>query len=530
MIFTRLRVTHLLLGLKLACGVAIVIGAGAQLPGLYAQATRIPSIFDTPVGEATGLLAATPTATMTVTLKAPDADVTLQATRVPSIFDTPAAAPEGQPASPPQATRVPSNLDTLTPTGPAESGVTPQATRIPSIFDAPTEPPAGQQQATRVPSIFDAPAETTPGAPPQPAPYTSIFDAPAGDVISYKGEGPPDTQYCLGCHANPYVQLVLPSGEAISVTVDETEYMESVHGQHGTKGYRCIRCHTGMNQYPHEEVSATTARELVIDYSTSCTRCHPDKYDETLDGVHFSLLASGNSDAAVCGDCHTGHAVARLTDRVTGAPLPDSSQTSVEMCTNCHSEIYETFAASVHGSALLEGNPDVPTCTDCHGVHDTEGPSAASFRLFSPQTCAECHADETLMAEYDISTNVFDTYVADFHGTTVTIFQNTAPDQAVNSPVCVDCHGVHDIMAVDSENSRVLKDNLMGTCQRCHPDAQADFPDAWLSHYEPSFDRTPLVALADTIYSLLIPTVVGGLGMFVVTDVYRRRANRRKDR
>jgi hypothetical protein len=136
-----------------------------------------------------------------------------------------------------------------------------------------------------------------------------------------------------------------------------------------------------------------------------------------------------------------------------------------------------------------------------------------------------------MMAEYDNSTNVYDTYVADFHGTTVSIFQDTAPDQAINSPVCVDCHGVHDIMAVDSENSRVMKANLMGTCQRCHPDAESDFPDAWLSHYEPSFDRTPLVALADVIYSIMIPTVVGGLGVFVMTDVYRRRAsNHRKDR
>lgn len=575
---TRFRFTHLLLVLKLAGAAAILIGAGAQLPDMYAQATRVPSIFDTPAGEATAAPAATATATLTATPDAPEADSEPQATRVPSVFDTPAgaaseepatsppqatstpaasatsqgtAAPqatrvpsifdtptgsqsEPQPTSPPQATRVPSIFDTPAPAAPAESGATPQATRIPSIFDAPTEPPADQQQATRVPSIFDSPAETTPGdggaASQQATPYQSIFGAAASDVIRFEGEEPPDAAYCLDCHASPYVQLVLPSEETISVTVDEEQYMESVHGQHGTDGYRCIRCHTGMNEYPHEEVSAATARELVIDYSTSCTRCHPAKYDETMDGVHFAALASGNQDAAVCADCHNGHAVERLTDDLTGDLLSGSSQISVDMCTDCHAEIYETYATSVHGSALLEGNADVPTCADCHGVHNVEGPSDASFRLFSPKTCAECHADEQLMAEYDISTNVFETYVGDFHGTTVTIFQETAPDQEFNAPVCVDCHGVHDIMQVDDANSPVIKANLVDTCQRCHPDASTEFPDSWLSHYEPTFDRTPSVALADTIYDLLIPTVIGGLGMFVVTDVFRRRMDRRKDR
>ncbi|MDX5299556.1 MAG: hypothetical protein LPK85_11480, partial [Gammaproteobacteria bacterium] len=63
-----------------------------------------------------------------------------------------------------------------------------------------------------------------------------------------------------------------------------------------------------------------------------------------------------------------------------------------------------------------------------------------------------------------------------------------------------------------------------------HPDATADFPDAWLSHYPPSFERTPIVALANTAYAILIPTIVGGLGLFVLTDVYRRRSDRRKER
>src|SRR5690606_3598676 len=118
--------------------------------------------------------------------------------------------------------------------------------------------------------------------------------------------------------------------------------------------------------------------------------------------------------------------------------------------------IYGAYAESVHGAALLEGDPNVPVCTDCHGVHGIPDPDTALFRLRSPEICAQCHANEDLMEEYGISTDVFDTYVADFHGTTVAIFEQTAPHQVPNEAVCYDCHGVHNILPTTDENSMVL--------------------------------------------------------------------------
>ncbi len=53
------------------------------------------------------------------------------------------------------------------------------------------------------------------------------------------------------------------------------------------------------------------------------------------------------------------------------------------------------------------------------------------------------------MDKYGISTQVLNTYVADFHGTTVTLFEKQSPDAQTNKPVCYDCHGVHDIAATD---------------------------------------------------------------------------------
>jgi hypothetical protein len=170
----------------------------------------------------------------------------------------------------------------------------------------------------------------------------------------------------------------------------------------------------------------------------------------------------------------------------------------------------------------------VPTCIDCHGVHDVQGPSTGPFHLFSPTVCARCHADEALMDKYGLSTDILETYVADFHGTTVMLFEKTAPDQETNKPVCIDCHGVHDIRSVRDPNSTVIQENLLGTCRRCHPDATANFPAAWLGHYPPDPVHAPLVYFVNLFYQILIPVVIGGMLLFVGSDVVRRVLNRRR--
>jgi predicted CXXCH cytochrome family protein len=324
---------------------------------------------------------------------------------------------------------------------------------------------------------------------------------------------------CFACHSTPGMTMTLPSGEQLYLTVDRDTYNNSVHGQ---LGYACVQCHTDITGYPHPKVAAQTMREFTLEKYTACAVCHQDKYQQTLDSVHQKALAAGNINAAVCTDCHGAHDV----------QPPDQPRTRIpQTCEKCHSQIYDLYKDSVHGAALIsEGNPDVPTCTDCHGVHDIEGPSNSPFRLFSPQICARCHANKQLMDKYGISTDVFSTYVSDFHGTTVVIFEAIAPDQQTNKPVCIDCHGVHDILPPTDPNSTVMKANLLKTCQKCHPDATTNFPTAWMSHYEPSPQHFALVYYVQLFYKILIPTVIGGMLVFVVADGVRRIRIKRKGR
>lgn len=333
---------------------------------------------------------------------------------------------------------------------------------------------------------------------------------------------------CLECHSDPNLLMVLDNGELMSVYVDEDEYLQSVHGD---GGYACVQCHTDIGDYPHPESSYTDRRDLSLQLYNACFRCHSGQYEKTLDSAHQKARDEGVRDAAICTDCHGSHDTQRITDPETHQLTPEAHVAVPLTCAQCHNAIYEKYLDSVHGSALAEGNPDVPTCIDCHGVHSIEDPTTAAFRLQSPAMCADCHADEELMEEYDLSTDVLDTYVADFHGTTVKLFEKTTPDAETNKPVCYDCHGIHDIKRTDDpEKGLHVRENLLARCQVCHPDATANFPDSWLSHYIPSPDQAPLVYYVNLFYSVLIPVVVGGMTVLVGLDVFAGIRLRRKDR
>ena len=273
-----------------------------------------------------------------------------------------------------------------------------------------------------------------------------------------------DNKTCFACHKGKRLTYELPSGESVSATIDEDKWLAS---EHGHQDMACIQCHTGISQYPHETGISTDLRSFVLNESKVCVRCHEEQATMVADSVHTKLLAEGNKNAATCSDCHDPHY----------AVNPPVSRTDVPAtCRECHSAIYDLYEQSAHGEALTTGNPDVPTCTDCHGVHEIQGPDNSPFRLFSPEICASCHGDKDLMAKYGISTDVFNTYVSDFHGTTVLLFEKYAPDQQTDKPVCIDCHGVHDIIPPEDPRSSVFEGNLLATCQRCHPDADANFP------------------------------------------------------
>ncbi len=336
---------------------------------------------------------------------------------------------------------------------------------------------------------------------------------------------PKDTQ-CRTCHELLTSQVTLASGETIDLHVDQQSLADSVHGTQQIEENQyhellCTDCHSDEVRYafPHQAIQETNRRQITLTVGDVCESCHQDIYARQQDSTHARALAEGQLAAATCADCHGSHAI----------QPPNKPRGKISLtCGNCHSEIADQYAQSVHGAALLgQNNPDVPVCTNCHGVHDIADPTTALFRVRSPELCAECHANEEMMAKYDISTNVFNSYVADFHGTTVTLFEQQSPDQETNKAVCYDCHGVHNIMPVNSQSSQVIKDNLLVTCQKCHPDANASFSDSWTSHFEPSLEHNTLIYLVNLFYQILIPGVLAFFLVFIASDLFRRYVLRR---
>jgi predicted CXXCH cytochrome family protein len=350
---------------------------------------------------------------------------------------------------------------------------------------------------------------------------TIVALAAAGMIQSTVAAAPvsagPTNDYCLGCHQQENMSVTLKSGGVLALTIDSGAFKAGVHGQNDVA---CVACHVEISTFPHPERTVDSLREVALAYYTSCKQCHAENYEKQLDSVHQRAIAGGNNSAAVCSDCHNPH---------TQKPIAEMSRVEIpEKCAQCHDAIFNKYKESVHGSALIgEGNPDVPTCIDCHGVHNIQSPETAEFRLNTPALCARCHTNAELMDKYDISTNVLNTYVADFHGATVTMLREQSADLETLKPVCTDCHGVHDIVRPDDPVKGIaVKENLLARCQRCHPDATTSFSSAWTSHYIPDAEKNPLVYYVNLFYKFLIPTVLGGMAIFVVTDFIRRMIER----
>ncbi len=326
---------------------------------------------------------------------------------------------------------------------------------------------------------------------------------------------PADEESCVSCHTTDQsMTMDLPGGAKLSIHVDRDAYARSVHGDM----LRCTDCHADVADYPHEEKPFKTRRDVTVAFYEQCKKCHFANYTKTLDGVHYAIMAKGNKQAALCVDCHGAHAIGRPTE-----PRSKISET----CSGCHQGVYQTYVKSVHGKALVAGNPDVPVCTDCHRAHDIADPRGGALSLRTADICGRCHTNDKLMARYGLSTNVVRTYLADFHGMTATLQKGKkGRGEGALAAGCTDCHGVHDIQKADAPGSPVVQANLVQTCRKCHPDATQSFPKAWLSHYEPSWEKAPVVYAVQLFYQFMIPFMLAAVVLQIALHLWRVVVNR----
>jgi predicted CXXCH cytochrome family protein len=341
--------------------------------------------------------------------------------------------------------------------------------------------------------------------------FSTFFSAWAGQ------EKQSTESYCLSCHNNPELEMQLPSGETLSLYVDADSLAHSIHSPIGIE---CEACHTDIQSYPHPKPDFDTQRELSQTYVEACRKCHSEIYEKTQDSIHEQVAKAGNASAPICTDCHGAHDV----------EPPDQPRAKVsETCGKCHEAIFDTYTHSIHGSALLqEDNPDVPVCTDCHGVHNIQDPRTSQFRVETPELCASCHTNAQLMSKYGLPSNVYDLYELSWHGVDVSVYEARWPSIWHNSAVCTDCHGIHNILPASDPQSTVNPANLLVTCQKCHPTVGPNWVGAWTGHNEISLERTPWLYYVQSFYDYFVPAVLWVSILYVILQILHATIERVK--
>ncbi len=397
----------------------------------------------------------------------------------------------------------------------------------------------------------------------------AFFATPA--FAEEEAENTGSVEHCMECHEDEDLTKTLGDGKELPMGVNLDLLEGSVHA-----GTDCVDCHV---DYPtddeHEAKEFKNAAESKKHFSSLCAECH-----EPDEGIHGKMLEKLTD--ATCLDCHGstsggkgGHDIKPISEmggcmschkhemsivfadgtkallqedpKVLAHSVHDShecidchsdydehpviefashremtAKLSGESCKQCHEDVFETYKESAHGAALFrKKNLDVPLCSDCHKSHAIKDPKASEFRNHVPQTCGACHANKELMDKYGLKSNVLETYLNDYHGVTSYFYIKEGKENTPVIAVCTDCHGIHDIMTARGDNSAVVKEKLVKRCQSCHPDATENFPDAWISHYEPSLDKAPAVFFVNVAYMFLIPFMIGGLLIHMFLHFWR---------
>ncbi len=151
--------------------------------------------------------------------------------------------------------------------------------------------------------------------------------------------------------------------------------------------------------------------------------------------------------------------------RAARAPIRDpasTAPTSPAPARKCHRGIYEQFTASVHSPNVTHTSKPLPVCDDCHSAHSIERTDLSDFRLNIMDQCGRCHRE--------ITASYFET----FHGKVSKLgYLKTAK--------CFDCHGAHDILPVNNPRSHLSRNNIVGTCGKCHTGSHRQFA-GYLTH------------------------------------------------
>ncbi len=317
---------------------------------------------------------------------------------------------------------------------------------------------------------------------------------------------------CVKCHSDVDPRLKRPCETAGRVDCSachakvSEEYFASGHGQAFVSGKPqapyCTTCHGDHKVKAVKEEDARTYRANVPKLCGSCHRqngkapeatdlAEVNAYSDYSKSVHGrGLTEKGLLPSAICTDCHTAHFVLKHSD-----PRSSVSKKNIPAtCASCHRGIYNQFTQSVHFPANGRNTEKLPTCTDCHTAHTISDVEKDQFMTEVTQQCGSCH------------TELAKTYLETMHGKAYRLGY-------LKAAKCSDCHGAHSIAAINDPRSTVSFRNIVGTCQKCHSDANVRFTGylTHATHHDPV--KYPILYYTYWAMTLLLFGVFGFFGV-----------------
>ncbi len=158
-----------------------------------------------------------------------------------------------------------------------------------------------------------------------------------------------------------------------------------------------------------------------------------------------------------CFSCHADLTEEHPDNEIPAAPVD---------CASCHAQPAAKYRDSIHGVSRAMGGSVAASCTDCHGKHDmlsSRHPASPTYKLNLERTCAKCHSNPGITAEYRMKyPDVSGMYHDSIHGRAL------SGKGLVVAPSCSDCHGVHDIKRSVDRTAPIHKNHVADTCGKCH--------------------------------------------------------------
>jgi cytochrome b subunit of formate dehydrogenase len=201
---------------------------------------------------------------------------------------------------------------------------------------------------------------------------------------------------CVDCHKETWEEFKDdPDGkhERLEVVNEQIDnYMLSIHAQPSSldqsrTNATCYDCHEAHNV---GELGSIQRAEKRLKNPEVCGSCHEDELADYRTSDHgIAVLEEGDSESAVCSDCHTTHAI--------DSPETDKAKLAItKNCGDCHEEAQRTYFDSYHGQVHRLGYTNTAKCHDCHGSHKIKGEDDPTSEIHANnrlENCRVCHEE-----------------------------------------------------------------------------------------------------------------------------------------